>query len=117
MNRKQIRNTILIVLVCAVVSGAFNFFLKYRESREPSHLRQVMGDSAASACRSNPNVKANATAGQVVRYCNCYVDTLLRSMSDAEITAAADRGTADSSDRAHAAVAQQECQGRLHEGM
>ena len=43
MNRKQIRNAILILLVCAVVSGAFHFFLKYRESREPSHLRQVMG--------------------------------------------------------------------------
>ena len=116
MNRKQIRNTILILLVCAVVSGAFNFFLKYRESREPSHLRQVMGDSAASACRSSPNVTANATAGQVVRYCNCYVDTLLSSMSDAEITAAADRGTADAADRAHVAAAQRECQGRLHEG-
>ena len=25
MNRKQIRNTILILLVCAVVSGAFKF--------------------------------------------------------------------------------------------
>ena len=117
MNKRQIRNTLLIMLVCAAVSFAFNDFLSYRQARTPSHLRQTMGDSAASACRSSPDLKAVATGTQLVRYCNCYVDTVLRSMSDAEITAAADRKSIHAGDRAKAVAAQQQCQGRLHEPM
>ncbi len=114
MSKKQIRNTFLIVLVCMIVSFAYSFFLKYREGRMPSHLRQVMGDSAGSACRSSLNLKATATGAQIVSYCNCYVDTVLNSMSDAEVTIAADRNTLDAADRARASLAQRHCQDRLY---
>ena len=115
MNRRQIRNTLLIALVCAAVSFAFNAFLSYRQARAPSHLRQTMSDSVASACRNSPDLKAVATGSQIVRYCNCYVDTVLRTMSNAEITAAAGRQSINAGDRAKAVAAQQQCQGRLHE--